>query len=68
VKRLIEKARWRLADLVNRLPGQCWTRLVGFAMGDSRSPWQPQDWMCRDGAMRTGACYCGKLRPKGGES
>jgi hypothetical protein len=59
------KRRWRIADLMNRLPGQCWADLVGWVLGDaperSRLPWRPISSMCRQDAARTGCCYCGKI-------
>ncbi|MEU4570811.1 hypothetical protein [Micromonospora sp. NPDC023956] len=59
---LTQRLRWRIAHLINRLPGQCWANLVSFALRDRRSPWQPMDSMCRADAARCGACYCGKIR------
>lgn len=56
--------RWKIAALMNRLPGQCWADLVAFALGDRRSPWQPVTWMCEKDMRRTGTCYCGKLRER----
>jgi hypothetical protein len=53
--------RWQVAHLMNRLPGQCWTGLVSFALGWRDSPWQPVTRACRGGS-ETGTCYCGKLR------
>lgn len=64
MKRVVDKLRWWLATQLNRLPGQCWAELVGWAMGDRRSPWCPIDRVCRDDQARTGFCYCGKLRPE----
>jgi hypothetical protein len=63
------KIRWRIAGLVDRLPGQCWSDLVDWAMRDRRDdpgrgidlPWKPMG-NCRRDAARVGACYCGKLR------
>jgi hypothetical protein len=75
-----EKLRWRIVHVVDKLPGQCWSRLADWAGRwfdpdpDSRLPyglpWRPQDWMCRQDAARCGACYCGKLRrePEGDAS
>lgn len=67
-----EWLRWRIADLLNKLPGQCWTELVCWVQRDrheglrSRLPWRPVTPTCRSDAL-DGACYCGKLRqPDGG--
>jgi hypothetical protein len=60
--------RWRVADLLNRLPGQCWSDLVMWALREhrgepgSRSPWSPATWACRQDLARNGTCYCGKIR------
>jgi hypothetical protein len=58
-----DRLRWRIAELLNRLPGQCWTNLVMWAnrSTDQRIPWQPIDWACRADAARNGACWCGKF-------
>lgn len=76
-----EKLRWRIADLVGKLPGQCWADLVMWVLSDraerrewhprERLPWRPIGYVCRKDAARVGACYCycGKLRAPGrGES
>ncbi len=56
-----DRARWGVARLLDKLPGQCWADLVFWAHGDSRHPWSPMTSTCRaDGA--DGGCYCGKLR------
>lgn len=64
------KLRWRIADLLNRLPGQCWSSLVNWALHDQKDdpdwrshyiPWSPIDDMCREDARRCGSCYCGKI-------
>lgn len=68
-----ERLRWGIARLVDRLPGQCWSGLVEFALDERfltrrRWPWAPISEACRKDAERCGACYCGKLRrPEGGE-
>jgi hypothetical protein len=67
------KIRWLIADLLNRLPGQCWGDLVTWALetpsarkrrGNARHPWRPVTRICRNdlAQSRDGACYCGKLR------
>lgn len=66
-----EALRWRVARLLNRLPGQCWSDLVEWALRggvrEARSPWSPQTSTCWLDSVRTGACYCGKLRlPRAG--
>jgi hypothetical protein len=56
-----ERIRWRIAHLLDKLPGQCWADLVFWVFGDRRNPWSPMTSTCRlDGA--DGGCYCGKLR------
>ncbi|MFJ8815458.1 hypothetical protein [Amycolatopsis thermoflava] len=59
-------ARWRIARLLDRLPGQCWAELATWAVGLSgrRVPWARIDRMCRTDVERCGACYCGKLRDR----
>jgi hypothetical protein len=53
---MTEKLRWRIADLMDRLPGQCWADLASWALygprkvardGESRLPWRPITAMCR---------------------
>lgn len=68
-----ERLRWRIAGIVNRLPGQCWSRLVDWVLFEPEPdgepedrrrglPWRPIDAVCRRDAARCGACYCGKFR------
>lgn len=68
------RLRWRIAILLNRLPGQCWTDLASWALHDQKYdpdfrshyiPWRPINYICRQDAARTGACYCGKLGADG---
>lgn len=60
------RSRWRIAALLNRLPGQCWTELVTWALGwRGLNPWSPIDRTCRTDLARNGECYCGKLREDG---
>ncbi len=61
--------RWRIASLIDKLPGQCWADLCGWAMRDRRDrrdypigPWSPIGQSCRNDLARVGSCYCGKLR------
>ena len=67
--------RWRVAALADKLPGQCWANLVGWAQrtheDDPDTPWndlvrrlpsRPMDDVCRSDRDRNGTCYCGKLR------
>lgn len=64
------KLRWRIATLLDKLPGQCWADLVSWVYHDRRddpgyrwaSPWSPIGQSCRNDFARNGACYCGKLR------
>lgn len=60
----MSRLRWRIAALLDRLPGQCWADLVSFALGHRRSPWCPVTSSCRAdlAAAGDGACYCNKLR------
>jgi hypothetical protein len=50
---------------MKRLPGQCWSRLVDWALrtdtDDRQFPWRLITWICRTDAARTGQCYCGKI-------
>ena len=62
----IEILKWRIAELVDRIPGQCWARLTDYPLGNRRVPWAPQASSCREDAERCGGCYCGKFR-RGGE-
>lgn len=69
----VEKLRWRVAELVNRLPGQCWADLVGWALdgwdpdGEKR-PWTTPARLaqCQADAARCGSCYCGKIQDEAG--
>lgn len=68
---MMEKLRWRIVALVNRLPGQCWADLVSWVLADraerrwwylrERLPWRPIPDQCRADLARVGCCYCGKL-------
>lgn len=53
--------RWRIARLIDRLPGQCWTDLVRWVTYGRRGPWSPQTDTCRTDAARNGRCLCGRL-------
>ncbi len=63
--------RWWVAERVDRLPGQCWSRLVDWAMrldhedlplvDRLRLPWRTQGQRCEDSAREYGACYCSKV-------
>lgn len=67
---MAERMRWRIAALLNLLPGQCWADLVTWALGwhkgergtGRRWPWQPAGDACRRDLAANGTCYCGKLR------
>jgi hypothetical protein len=71
VRRLRRWLRWRIAVLVNRLPGQCWADLVSWALQTpgrrfyGHRPWQPRTALCTKDAVANGLCYCGKLRRDG---
>ena len=61
------RTRWRIVQLLNRLPGQCWADLVMWALrswneDEGRWPWRPISRYCRDDMAEVGYCYCGKLR------
>jgi hypothetical protein len=62
----MEKLRWRIANLLDKLPGQCWADLCDWALGNrdyrSPNPWSPIGPSCREDLARVGSCYCGKLR------
>ncbi len=68
IRTLSGDLRWRIAVLLDKLPGQCWADLVWWAVRPAggrylgpKSPWSPMTSTCRaDGA--DGGCYCGKLR------
>jgi hypothetical protein len=58
------RARWAIAHLLDRLPGQCWTELVWWATTPDRpirEAWSPIDGSCRSDARQCGRCYCNKL-------
>lgn len=71
---LPERLRWRIIELVGKLPGQCWFDLCdwagtwkdedpdGFMGYPWFLPWRPDQGHCRDDMTRCGSCYCGKLR------
>lgn len=70
-RRARAKARWKIADLLGRLPGQCWADLVSWALDDRRTrrnlgnprhPWRPVRDSCRRDLAANGTCYCGSLR------
>jgi len=51
--------KYRVATLLDRLPGTCWARLVGWV--EYGSPLrESRDLSCH--SQRCGGCYCGKLR------
>lgn len=68
---VIERARWRIAHLLDKRPGQCWADLVSWAIdgpvgcrrrGDSPLPWRPVRALCRQISPPNDRCYCGKIR------
>jgi hypothetical protein len=62
VNALISRARWAIANRLNRRPNQCWTDLVLWAnSSDLRTPDSPIGWACRADAARNGHCYCNKI-------
>lgn len=63
-----ERLRWKLAYLLDRLPGQCWADLATWAMNGRRRdqddpllPFRPIGAGCRADFQRNGTCYCAKL-------
>jgi hypothetical protein len=69
--------RWRVANAMDLVPGQCWSSLAGWALcsdeqlratGESRLPWRPVGDMCRTDLARAGSCYCNKLDPATGKA
>jgi len=56
--------RWRLAILLDRIPGMCWADLVTWALGWRRNPWARRTSACRADEARSGCCYCGKYGPE----
>lgn len=61
----IDRARWRIADLLDRIPGLCWANLVSWVLRQRDIRDTRQDWMCREDADNCGRCWCGKLRLEG---
>jgi hypothetical protein len=62
-----ENLRWKIANQMNRLPGQCWIDLVMWAQhgredGQPVLPTRPIGWACRSDMARNGGCFCGKIR------
>jgi len=61
--RTIARLRWRIAEALNRLPGQCWADLAMWAAySQRRLPWSPIGESCRNDLARNGACYCNKIQ------
>ena len=67
--------RWRVAQLMDNLPGQCWADTVDWAQRRHeddpdtplrdlarRLPLREINAGCHDDKDRCGTCYCGKLR------
>lgn len=67
--------RWRVAQIMDKLPRQCWSDLVEWALrrheDDPDTPWNDlvrrapfrrQTDGCREDALRNGSCYCAKVR------
>ena len=62
--------RWRLALRINRLPGQCWTDPVSWALPwapGPRLPWAPVTPRCTASAASDPEwrCYCGQVGADG---
>lgn len=58
------RTRLRIARLLDRLPGQCWTDLVGWYTTPDRpvrEAWSPINGACRSDARAAGRCYCNKI-------
>lgn len=68
----MKRLRWKIARLMDKLPGQCWTDLVCWVLyrrrfeGGIREvlPWRPVQPSCLQPADER--CYCGKLRAPDG--
>lgn len=66
--------RWKIAQLLDKLPGQCWSDLVDWVYAwdrpkeDRPALWSPLRDSCRSDATRCGSCYCGKLGDRGGDA
>lgn len=67
----VERLRWRIANLVDKIPGQCWSDLAEWAGRWTGAddpdhtyglPWRPQGRTCGLDANRAGSCYCGKIQ------
>lgn len=67
---VITRMRWRIAHLLNKLPGQCRAGLVSWALdgpaasrrrGDNPLPWSPITDTCRQISPPNDRCYCGKI-------
>jgi hypothetical protein len=66
-----ERARWRLADVLNWSSRTCWADLVYWAMTTREEQRNPRTRhplrevfgteTCRQDARDTGVCYCGKF-------
>lgn len=58
--------RWKVAILLDHVPGQCWADLVDWVQRHKTGvPWFPNG-ACRGPDLaRCGSCYCGKLRRDG---
>lgn len=67
--------RWRVATLLDKLPGQCWCDLVEWALRRHeddpdtrwndlarRVPLRRQTPTCFTDALAVGTCYCSKVR------
>jgi len=67
--------RWRVAQLMDKAPSQCWADLVDWAMrrheDDPDTPWEDfkrrlpvrrMGRVCLSDRDGCGTCYCGKLR------
>lgn len=58
------RTRLRIARLLDRLPGQCWTDLVWWYTSPDRpvrKAWSPINGACRADARAAGRCYCNKI-------
>lgn len=58
------RTRQRIARLLDRLPGQCWTDLVWWYTTPDRpvrEAWSPINGACRADARAAGRCYCNKI-------
>ena len=65
---LIERLRWHVAPLLDRLPNFCWADLVMWANGNGEPLPRWSIRSCQEDADRKGSCWCGKVRDEQAEA